>query len=541
MKQAHRSRYFFLVALAASGALLTACGGSDAKRKANAQTDGGAAAKAIPADALAFVDVNIDPEAPSWKAVETQAQKFPGYAKLVTDFKASLSAKDASGGNFDTDIKPWLGGEAGLAVLSVNVSNAKPEPEIVVYVESKDDDKLAAGIVAGNKAVADPDVNGYKRFHSADQSSKMFAAVGDGALLLGTTQAGVDAAVSARKGEVESLADVAGYKEALAAAPDNSLAIGYVNGPQLSQIFQLALAAGQQAASAAGGAAAGAAGAVSDAQLEKARQAVAAIESISFSFGATDKGFVGNTFVRADQAKLQSLGLITGKSYSPTLADAAPADSFAYLSFADLGPMVQGVLAQLPAEQKAQVDQALGGLSLVGLDLVKDIVPLTSGEHGVFVAPGTPVSAGLLLHPADAAAGAATLRKVTGLLGPTTGLTFADTTGGQEAAAPDGSMKVSWQRNGDALLIGVNADGTSGLGTSATYKDALAAAGVPDQVRGLLWLSVPGAITFAGTQAGAADKLTGDAKANADHLGSVVAWSAGDGDTMSATLFVEVK
>ncbi len=119
-------------------------------------------------------------------------------------------------------------------------------------------------------------------------------------------------------------------------------------------------------------------------------------------------------------------------------------------------------------------------------------MPLLSGEHAITVGPGLPVSAALLLKPADATKGEATLRKVTAALAKQGVATFTDANGGQTTQVS--GLPVGWRRAGDLLAISNDPKAgdavSSSLADDASWKDFQKAIGVPDSVTGILYVNV---------------------------------------------------
>src|SRR4051794_12802073 len=229
--------------LLAVGLLATACGGSKGGGgSAGAAGTEGKGAAATPQGVLFFGDANIDPGSDAWAKLQALGAKFPGWSKVVTQFETSLNSTSTSGANFHQDIRPWLGTEASVAVVSLTpgAPGAEPKPVIVAYVESKDDAKLEAAIQKGGKVQKTGDYKGYALFKSTEDD-QMFAAIGKGALLVATDDANLRRAIDTREGDNPALADSQTYKDALAKLPSSNLAVGYVDGSSVSQLVQLAM------------------------------------------------------------------------------------------------------------------------------------------------------------------------------------------------------------------------------------------------------------------------------------------------------------
>src|SRR5205085_9985180 len=79
-----------------------------------------------PSDALAYVNLSIDSSRPAVKRAMTLASKLPSYALLRVAIQSRLSGLTAQNGSIDfsRDIRPWLGGEAAIALLNTPSSTA---------------------------------------------------------------------------------------------------------------------------------------------------------------------------------------------------------------------------------------------------------------------------------------------------------------------------------------------------------------------------------------------------------------------------------
>ena len=151
-------------------------------------------------------------------------------------------------------------------------------------------------------------------------------------------------------------------------------------------------------------------------QLTQALDSLRVLKSAGMSFGADDNGFRIRTATILDEERAKTLGVLQ-EDFEPTLLDRVPATTLAYVGFQDLGPMIKKTIDQFSG-QSPQIAQALTAVeAMTGASFDGEIVPLLSGEHALYVAPGNPgpiPAVGLLLKPADAAKGAATIKKLTG-------------------------------------------------------------------------------------------------------------------------------
>jgi hypothetical protein len=548
-----RFRLLLVLAIVVLGsALVAACGSGDDGGGSSAGAAGtdGKAAEAIPADSLFFTSVNIDSSSDAWKQLTEVGSRFPGWAQIVQEFNTSLNETSEDGTSWSADIQPWLGGEAGIAVTSLDLSQpSSPEPVVVGYVESKDDAKAAAVITKTEGVKPLADYKGYKRWGMDDDG---FAAIGKNAVLIGTSEAVLQQAIDTREGGGAALADAQSFKDTLQELPEDNLGVVYVDGPKLAQLVALAAQAAPLPATGDDGA-----GAAQQQQLTQALDQLRVLKSVGMSFGADDGGFRFRTATIVDEERAKTLGILT-EDFEPSLTGRVPATTLAYFGFQNLGPMLKTALDGLTG-QSPQVAQAIGAIeAMTGANFDTEVVPLLSGEHALYVAPGNPgpiPAVGLLLKPTDAAQGAATLRKLTAALvrelgasGEDAGVNVEDIPNGQRFSGEALSgLSVVWRQSGD--VIAVSNDATAGdepaesLADSDKWKDLKKSAGVGDDVAALAYVDIPGTLD-ALRAAGAGAEIDSDPNvaANIKPLGGLAMWGdSKDGGISTADVYLEVR
>jgi hypothetical protein len=525
-----RSKAF--AALAAIGIIAAGCGGSSGSGAAGAAGTDGLGAQAAPASSIAFLDVNIDRSSTGWKQMLALGARFPSWPKLITQLNTTLNQAGSNGASFNRDVEPWLGGEASIAVTGVTVGGASGggSAQFVAYVQSKDDTQLEAALTRGGEAVKGTSYSGYDTFTSKD--GKTFAAVHDGALLVSNSEMALHQAVDVRGGTGARLSDAANFKDAMAALPKDNSAVGYVDGAQLQTLSQLATSQASSSGVQAGG--------ISPQALDQFSSQLKGVRALAFAATPEDLGL---RFRFAELVSKDAPAALTSVTeFTPTLESSASSDSYVYLGFHDLGPMLKTALASLGTSQ-ASLQTAFAQLQTqTGISFDGDLVPLLSGEHAITVGPGLPVSAALLLKPADPAAGEATLRKLTAAIAKQAGVTFSDANGGQTTQVS--GLPVGWRRSGDLLAISNDPKAgdavSSSLADDTSWKDFQKAIGVPTSVTGILYVNVGRLLGLAKSFTSNSSASSQEALDNASHIGRVVAWGSKNGDTLTADLFVEI-
>jgi hypothetical protein len=522
-----------LAAVAICGLVAAGCGGSGGGGGSAAGAAGtdGLGAKAAPASSIAFFDVNIDRGSDSWKQLVALGSRFPGWAKLQAQIDKSLAETSSDGTNFKTDIEPWLGGEASVAVTGVQVGGSgSNDTQYVVFVQSTDDAKAEAALVKGGEATKGPQYNGYDTY-TQKGDDETYAAVGDGAVLVSNSQTTLDQAIDLRKGKGDALADSDAYKDALSKLPSDNMGVGFVNGAQLQTLAQLATAQASKSGVQAGG--------VTPSQLNGLTTELKGVDAISMALTPEDAGFRFRTAIVTN--KDANASLTSMKTFSPSLLENAAADSYLVADYSDLGQSIEKGLQSAGSQQ--QITQAFGQVqAATGISVENDLVPLLSGEDAIIVGPGLPVTASLLLHPADAAAGEATMRKITAALTKMENVPFTNANGGQTTQVQ--GLSVGWRRAGDLLAVSNDPKAgdkpTSPLGDDSGFKSFEKAVGVPDKVNGLFYLDVGRLLGLAKGFMGNASASDQEAIDNLAHVGRVIVYGSQDGSTLTSDTFVEI-
>jgi hypothetical protein len=503
------------------GLVLSGCGGSSkASGAAGAAGTDGRAAQAFPATTVAFLDANIDGQSDAWKRLLALGAHFPSFPKLVTKFDTAANRASGDGPTVQ-QVRSWLGSEVAAGVLAVPADGS--DPPVLGFAEVRDRGSLEAQIKKDKETVADGTHGGFDVFK--ESGGKAVIAISDDTALVGNSEAVVDASIDRLAGTGDKLSDSSDFKDTLASLPSDNLVVGYAPGSALQQL----VAYGKRKSAAQSQTLQGT-------QLDKITASLKGIRGLGYSMDATDSGLRMRT-----TALLDGTSSNTGEPYTPALLGNVPASSWFAASFGGVGgkatASAEQSIAANPALQSAvsQLELRLG----VKLD---DLYALFSGENALYAGPGAPLSAGLLMHPADAARGATTLRAITRFLA-TQGIPFSDTADGQSAVIK--GFTARWRSVGGNLAIGTDAavgDAVKdSLVDSDTFKRVLGEDGIDSgsKTLGLAYLDVPslvGVATAFGAFNGAGNQ---EALDNLKHVGGVLFWAGRDGDTVTSDLFVE--
>ncbi|MDX6377496.1 MAG: hypothetical protein QOE98_1799 [Gaiellaceae bacterium] len=519
------------VATCALALVVAACGGAASNAAPGAAGTAGKGAEAFPASTLFFVDANADVNSSAWQKVRAVGARFPGYPKIEAKITAALS-QSKDGFSFAQDIQPWAGDEAAFGVLAITLSGGQPKPQFVAYLASKDDAKAIAAITKKGEATKTGDYKGYGEYTGKDRD--VFTAVGKGAVLVAGDTTALHASIDAREGDAAGRLSASPlYGEALATLPDDNVLVGYADGAKLAQLAGTAFAAAAQGDGTT---------AVPPAQVDQALSQLEALRAIAFSAGADDGGLRLRVSALLDEAKAKQLGQTPSAELK--LLDRAPADALVYAGTPGWGDALDKAIAS--ATSDPEVAQGIAGFeAMTGLTLKGDVLPLLSGEAGLYVSGGAPAKGALLLQPKDATAAAASLTRITAAIAKQGGAgapTFAPLPTGEGQITTLEGHDVSWLHAGDLIALGFDTGGVApagGLAGSDGFRSVSGAAKLPGKVGALLYADIPGLVALA--QRAGGEQVPAEALANIRALGGLLAWSTQDKGVAKGELYLQVK
>lgn len=331
------------------------------------------AAAVVPADALAYIHLSIDPTRPAVKRAIALAARLPGLPSLAAQLGTRLGGTAAI--DFTRDVRPWLGKEAALALLDTPSSTAG-----ALVVVDVSDERLARAFLTRLGAAPGPSYRGVQLYTRGATTELAFVSH---YLVVGAA-ASVHAAIDVASGRARSLADDAAYQRAAAGEPDGRVLDLYASGAGLRRLL---------------GAQGGIVGAIGALLYEPALQGVAA------SVSAEGPG-LAIVVHRALDPTLARLNGGPARPVDPTLTAELPAGSLLAYDVTGLDHIAPNVLS-------AGASSGIGGgvgtlLSRLGAALssegvnVSDLLSLFDGESAFAVAPGrgahgTSTSPGLIV------------------------------------------------------------------------------------------------------------------------------------------------
>jgi hypothetical protein len=489
-----RARPTLLTFLALLAVLVAGCGGGSDSGTGSSTPSG---ASLVRAGVLAFVSIDSDLGSSQWQQVDELAHKFPGRDKALSKLQQGLAKE---GVEYDRDVKPALGPEVDLAVVSGGTASST---KAIALTKPDDPDKFKALV---------------QKLNASDPGTDAVYREVDGWYAVSDSQAAISDVL---KGDRTALADDSTFKDALEKLPGDALVKAFLDGQRVNALVSQAAAQGGSS-------------------FDYSSLGLDTLKYISASVSAEDVG------VRIRGAS--SGGNLGGGDFTSALADAVPSDAFAFLTFRGAGTADQlGKLRSNPqiGPALARIEQGLG----VPLD---QILGLLHGEIAFYARPGAVIpELTLALEEKDESAALATLDKLAARLAAATGARVEPgTQGGHPVKTIDfGQFTVHYGGVGGRVVItsGVNgiADfGGSGdhLRDSGDFKEAQDAAGMPDANGGFLYLDLKNALPLIEGFAGlAGQSLPTEVTENLRPLRSFLAWSEGSGGSRTFDAFLEIK
>ncbi|HZQ38140.1 MAG TPA: DUF3352 domain-containing protein [Dehalococcoidia bacterium] len=489
-------------------------------RAMTGQSTTGDTARLVPDSVALYATVNTDPSSRQWVQLASLMQRLGVDTPLRSGRNDGLLQ---AGLDWDTDVAPYLGGEATLALTDLSGS----QPSGIAVLSVTDGDKAWQHTVSKLDELATKDgaTPTSSSFHGV--AIRTYAAEGDGSplavthqgryLILATSTDLAQSVLDLNGGKGSALANAKAYKDARASVAADPLAFVYLNYARLGGIASsLAPAAG-------GGQSV--TGALKAAGLEQA--------ALAFAFTAESDG-VRFEFQTVDIDPAKSAVMLRQAPADSRLAHQAPADALVFFAGNDLyDSYIKGVQQALrqygnspdAAETVNQFNDALNQLSQqLGFDVEKGLLAHLTGEYGFALGASSASADGLwLLAGANVDNGGAVqqaLSQIAAFLDGN-GVPIADTSvaGVQihQATNPDNpDQSAAFALAGDELLAGYG-DGVlqkalapaNTLADDADFRDAMAQ--LPND-RALIWyVNLKQIVTLAKQAAGANGDVPWDA------------------------------
>ena len=442
--------------------------------------------------ALAYVEIDSDPESEQWKQVEELVLRFPDGEKWLAKLKQQVNGTDITW----EDVHSTLGGDTSVAVYASSMTDV----HVAALLHPDDVDEAMSMIERLNESEADDPLVARK--------------VGDW-IAASDKEESIDAALKAEGGD--ALADSDSFQEGMAELPDDALGRVYVDVASAFEIFGR------------------------NPQVLGMRM-----------LGLGELDFAG-AWAKARDDGAEIAGVLRGEGadtllgaseeYQSKLLELVPADAFAFVTFmgTGIGEQVRALRANPMLGPAVEEFERESGVELA------DVLRLVDGEVAFYAAPGLPIPELTLLLEADDPeqswnVGRALLRKLAdvGEVSEGGGITSALFDGFAVHLAPvEGAIALSTSR---PAVVELQTGHGDTLADSDPYQDALEAAGAPEQYTGLAWIDLQKSIGLILGYAGlSGESIPTEVSRNLEPLRSVVAYGEKEGDLAKSLLFVGIE
>ena len=447
--------------------------------------------------ALVYWESSSDPGSDQWNQVEELIRRFPDGEKWIRQLRTEFEK--------ETDVT-WEEAKDALG----------DELVVAVYATSAEEDPVFVGLT--NPDDTNKTVEVVRKLNASEDGDDAVTRVVDDWVAISDKETSIDAALKAEGGQ--ALADDEGFKAGMEELPDDSLSRVYVDVAAALDVF----------------------GAADPGTRDMLR--TLGLDGLDFAGAwakAKDEGAELAFTLRGEGAN-RLLG--AGDPYASQLLERVPEDAFAFYSF-------RGDAAK-EQFQRFQ-DNPLYSMGLrefereLGIQ-VSELVNLFDGEVVFYSRPGAPIPEITLLldsaNPADARQSAERVLRA-----------IAERTGGE--VTEDGDITTA-MFDGFAVSVGT-VEGAVVLTTSKgafaelakegdklpesdRYKEALDAAGAPEQYTGLAWVDLAQVVTLVlGYGASSGQDIPESVTRNLEPLRSLVVFGEEDGDLASSLVFVEIE
>jgi len=517
------------VAVVAATAALIAAGCGSSGSSAGDAAKSAKALDLVPKNAIGYVTVNTDFNGDDWKQFSKMATAFDKDFKDVGSQVSTSFEDDDNKIDFKKDVEPWLGDNAGGALLDLGADGSGDNARGFIWVEIKDKAKFAK--FAKDQGAKKDGSAGDFDIYQDGMDSKDYYGVNDELVVFAKDKKELASIV---KFDGDSISDADGVSDVVDEVEGGSLGALVVSGDGVRALAK------------------------DNAQLKSVANSkqLKDFNGLSVGFSTDDNGYHVHGFVA---------GIGEVKNHTNKLFQQLPDTTIVALGGNNLGGALKSTADELGKDNQ-QVQQGVGALgAALGVDL-NDIADAFGGEFALAIggddavigqiagsAVGAAMGGGLSgVDPSNlGTAGNVTLAFEAGdstavtmdkLVGAVASLAApgatpkAGTAGDFETKTIDaGGLPVTAASSKDVAALSVGADvfngwGSGTLGESSAFKDAWGAADAPDDVAFSMFVDFGRIRTLA------------DIKSGNDYTpAGWVGWAKGDGDKATFDVFMHIK
>lgn len=447
---------------------------------------GPAGAEIAPASAELFISVATDFDSDEWAQAANVLAKFPDAEKALDMLLTEAGLEDFE---VRRDLEPALGPETDLVAWDL-----AGESQAVGLTQAEDPEKLGEILAKLEEELVTREIGGWTAFSDSEAALDQF----ESARAEGT------------------LASSAQYEETMSRVDRGALVQLYLNGKGLDAPFP-----------------------------------GADVPSLGLSFGAEEGGVRLEGVVEIGD---DGRGILPGENFAAELPERVPGGVLLYVGANNLEQGLSS-LRDLLAETMPDFDRDLARVEHeLGVSLDEDVFPLFSEETAVYVRSGLFIpEITLVTEVTDEDAAMSTLGKLVSALGeyvPAAQDTRDVEIAGVQAkeiplSPPVGLYYAAFE---GLLVVTTSADGIAAvrkeddrLADDPDFRDALDAAGVPDETTGFAYVNLEDAIPYVlGFVEQGADTVPPVVRSNLEPLRRLVVYGEKDGTRVRFAGFLAV-
>lgn len=321
----------------------------------------------VPADALAYVHVNIEPDSEQYESAVTVANRTPQLTQqLLGRLLPFFLGAAGQPPSFSDDIEPWFGGEIAVAV--VPSESGTRQVQMLEVADTAGARDYEESIVAGG-----PEPEDYQGTDLRENERGLASAIVGDFLVLGPAD-GVRSVIDVSTGaeDADPLADDSAATKAVEQLPDQRLGEAYLSAEGIDSFLAL-----------------------SDGALAPFEPLVdsGGSQGAALAVSAGDSGFRFSTRSVLDPERETEAGgfFAAFDTFEPQLpAELAP-DTLAYVGFGNADETISDLLGQAtvraPGIAKGVTDLVDRLRKDAGVDLTSELLPALNGEGALAVAP----------------------------------------------------------------------------------------------------------------------------------------------------------
>jgi len=354
------------------------------------------AAKMMPADTPIYMGLSLNLQN---QAGYQNLKKFyldnPDVKKALDDAKANATKE--SDLNYDTDVLPWLGTEAGVAVFNIPETGSSQNPDVLLAVATRDVKASEAALEKLRAKQAESSGKPFEQgthegvtywFQKSDSGSDTYFSVFNGFVVFATSEETLFGAIDRVKKGGESLATSQAYQATLAELPKNGAFFTFIDWTALADIVMKGNTSAQ----------------LTPEQLAQLK----AFQTVGLAFTLQPDGVQIDSAVRFDPKQMPAaMQASLNRPGSPnSILTKIPDSTLGFYSGSDLRSIWQQVREGLAANP--DFEQQIADMEKqTGINLDTDVFSWMTGEFAVVVTkaaspdPSTPPVGGYALIGGD--------------------------------------------------------------------------------------------------------------------------------------------